>query len=126
MWVYAVGHGFVWCALGMLMMTVAMRTIMTTGAVALMGALPESHTSMGSAMNDTAQEVGIAVGLALVGTVMAAVVGTALPTGAWDPATVLAFVHSQQISFVLLAVLVVVLAGVGLRTLTDSRRTEEH
>ena len=82
-------------------------------------------TSMGSAMNDTAQEVGIAVGLALVGTVMAAVVGTALPTGAWDPATVLAFVHSQQISFALLAVLVVVLAAVGLRT-PDSRQTEEH
>lgn len=125
-WVHAVGHGFVWCALGMLMMTAAMRTIMTTGAVALMGALPESHTSMGSAMNDTAQEVGNAVGLALVGTVMASVVGTALPTGAWDPATVLAFVHSQQISFALLAVLVVVLAAVGLRTLTDSRQTEEH
>ena len=67
-----------------------------------------------------------ALALVLVGTVMAAVVGTALPTGAWDPATVLAFVHSQQISFVLLAVLVVVLAAVGLRTLTDSRQTEEH
>ncbi|MBK4121581.1 MULTISPECIES: hypothetical protein [Kocuria] len=125
-WVCAVAHGFVWCALGMLMMTVAMRTVMTTGAVALMGALPESHTSMGSAMNDTAQEVGNAVGLAIVGTVMASVVGTALPTGAWDPATVAGFIHSQQISFSLLAVLVLVLAGVGIRTLTDSRDTAEH
>lgn len=108
------------------MMTVAMRTVMTTGAVALMGALPESHTSMGSAMNDTAQEVGNAVGRAIVGTVMASVVGTALPTGAWDPATVARFIHSQQISFSLLAVLVLVLAGVGIRTLTDSRDTAEH
>ncbi|MDV5998353.1 hypothetical protein IUU84_01935 [Kocuria rhizophila] len=120
------GPGFVWCALGMLMMTVAMRTVMTTGAVALMGALPESHTSMGSAMNDTAQEVGNAVGLAIVGTVMASVVGIALPTGTWDPATVAGFIHSQQISFSLLAVLVLVLAGVGIRTLTDSRDTAEH
>ena len=125
-WIYAVGHTFFWCALGMLMMTVAMRAVMTTGAVALLGALPESHTSIGSALNDTAQELGNAVGLAVVGTVMASVVGTVLPAGAWDAATVSAFVHSQQISFALLAVLVVVLAAVGIRTLTDSRETEEH
>ncbi|MDO4918227.1 MFS transporter [Kocuria sp.] len=125
-WIYAVDHGFVWCAIGMFMMTMAMRTIMTTGAVALMGALPASHTSMGSAMNDTSQELGNAVGLALVGTVMASVVGKVLPTGAWDDATVQGFVHSQQISFALLGLLVIALAAVGIRTLTDSRETEEH
>ena len=125
-WIHALGHGFLWCAIGMLMMTVAMRTIMTTGAVALMGAMPANRTSVGSAMNDTSQELGNAVGLALVGTVMASVVGKVLPAGAWDRTTVQAFVHSQEISFCLLAVLVLVLAGAGIRTLTDSRQTEEH
>ncbi|WAL39108.1 MFS transporter [Brevibacterium sp. BRM-1] len=125
-WIYAVGHGFIWCAIAMLIMTAGMRTIMTTGAVALLGALPETHTSIGSAMNDTAQELGNAVGVAIVGTVMAAVVGSSLPQGAWDAATVAGFVHSQQISFAILAVIVVVLGAIGLRSFTDSTETEEH
>ena len=62
----------------------------------------------------------------VVGTVMAAVMGTLLPEGAWDASTVSAFVHSQRISFGILAAVVVVLSAVGVRTLTDSRETEEH
>lgn len=126
LWVYAVSHGYLWCAIGMLIMTMGMRTIMTTGAVALLGALPETHTSIGSAMNDTAQELGNAVGVAIVGTVMATVVGKTLPHGAWDAATINGFVHSQQISFWILAGLVLVMSAIGIRTLTDSKETEEH
>lgn len=112
--------------IGMLVMTMGMRTVMTTGAVALLGALPETHTSIGSAMNDTVQELGNALGVSMVGTVMAAVMGTLPPEGAWDASTVSAFVHSQRISFGILAAVVVVLSAVGVRTLTDSRETEEH
>lgn len=125
-WIWALSHGYLWCAIGMLIMTAGMRIIMTTGAVALIGALPESHTSIGSALNDTAQELGNAVGVAIVGTVMAAVVGQSLPRGAWSASLVDSFVHSQQISFAILAVIVLVMGSIGVRTLTDSTETEEH
>lgn len=125
-WIYAVGHGYLWCAIGMLIMTMGMRTIMTTGAVALVGALPETHTSIGSAMNDTAQELGNAVGVAVIGTVMATALGSALPQGGWDPATVAGFVDGTRISFWILAGLAVVMSILGVRTLTDSKETEEH
>lgn len=125
-WIEALSHGYLWCAIGMLIMTAGMRIIMTTGAVALVGALPESHTSIGSALNDTAQELGNAVGVAIVGTVMAAVVGSSLPQGAWDAAMVDGFVHSQQISFAILAGIVLIMGCIGVRTLTDSTQTEEH
>ncbi|WGH09547.1 MFS transporter [Rothia kristinae] len=125
-WIWALSHGYLWCAVGMLIMTAGMRIIMTTGAVALVGALPESHTSIGSALNDTAQELGNAVGVAIVGTVMVAVVGSSLPQGAWDAAMVDGFVHSQQISFAILAGIVLVMGCIGVRTLTDSTQTEEH
>lgn len=125
-WIFALTHGFLWCALGMLIMTMGMRTIMTTGAVALLGALPETHTSIGSALNDTAQELGNAVGVAIVGTIMATVLGSTLPQGAWDSATVAGFVHSQQISFAVLAGIVLVMSIIGIRTLTDSKEIEEH
>ena len=125
-WIKALTRGYLWCAVGMLIMTAGMRIIMTTGAVALVGALPESHTSIGSALNDTAQELGNAVGVAIVGTVMAAVVGSSLPQGAWDAAMVDGFVHSQQISFAILAGIVLIMGCIGVRTLTDSTQTEEH
>lgn len=125
-WIEALTRGYLWCAVGMLIMTAGMRIIMTTGAVALVGALPESHTSIGSALNDTAQELGNAVGVAIVGTVMAAVVGSSLPQGAWDAAMVDGFVHSQQISFAILAGIVLIMGCIGVRTLTDSTQTEEH
>lgn len=125
-WIYALSHGFIWCAIGMLIMTMGMRTIMTTGAVALLGALPETHTSIGSALNDTAQELGNAVGVAIVGTIMAAILGSTLPQGAWDSATVAGFVHSQQIAFTVLAGIVLVMSILGIRTLTDSTEVDEH
>lgn len=125
-WLEALTHGYAWAVVGMLLMAVGMRIIMTTGAVALVGALPETHTSIGSAMNDTAQELGNAVGVAVVGTVMAAVVGSHLPQGAWSQAVVQDFIHSQQISFWILMGIVVVLGALGIRTLTDSTETEEH
>ncbi|MCB4207874.1 MFS transporter [Arthrobacter sp. UM1] len=126
LWVAGVGTGYLLCAVAMLVMTVGMRIIMTTGAVALINALPEDHTSIGSAMNDTAQELGTAFGVALIGTVTAAVVGSHLPQGAWSAALSAQFVHAQQISFWVLAGIVVVMAAIGVRTLTDSTSTDEH
>lgn len=125
-WIFALSHGFIWCAVGMFVMTFGMRTVMTTGAVALIGALPESHTSIGSALNDTAQELGNAVGVAIVGTIMAGVIGGTLPQGMWNSEMVAGFIHSQQISFTVLAGIVLVLGFIGVRTLTNSKETEEH
>ena len=39
-------------------MTVGLRTVMTICAVALVDAMPSNRTSIGAALNDTAQEVG--------------------------------------------------------------------
>ena len=50
-------------------------------AVALVDAMPANRTSIGTALNDTAQEVGTSVGTAVVGTLVAALVTTQLPAG---------------------------------------------
>jgi hypothetical protein len=98
---------------------------MTTSAVALIEALPSDHTSLGSALNDTAQELGNSVGVAVIGTVTAAVMGTGLPTGQWSEAVVDEFLRSQRIGFAILAGVVAVIAVIGGRTLTNSTTTEE-
>lgn len=113
-------------AAGLLILAVGMRMVMTTCAVALIEALPQDHTSLGSALNDTAQELGNSVGVAVIGTVTATVMGASLPTGQWSQVVTDQFLHSQRIGFAILAGIVAVIAVIGGRTLTSSTATEEH
>ena len=120
-----ISHGYLPVAVSLMVMAVGTRLVMTTSAIALLEALPEDHTSIGSALNDTSQELGNSIGVAVVGTIMAAVVGVALPGTAWPAALVTSFVHSQQLAYAVLAGIVAAITFVGARSLTDSRTTEE-
>ncbi|MEZ5091184.1 MFS transporter [Nocardioides sp.] len=124
--IVALGAGYPLFAAGLVLLAVGMRVVMTTSAVALIEALPEDHTSLGSALNDTAQEIGNSFGVAVIGTVTAAVMGTTLPTSGWSQPVVEEFLRSQRIGFAILAGLVAVITVVGTRVLTDSHATEEH
>ena len=110
----------------MVLMTIGLRTVMTICAVALVDAMPSNRTSIGTALNDTAQEVGTSIGTAVVGTLLAALVTTHLPAGTWGADLVASFFHGEQITYALLAIVVGLVAGGGALTLTDSRTTEEH
>ncbi len=123
---WGVQHGYAAIAVGMVVMTVGLRTVMTICAVALVEAVPADRTSLGAALNDTAQEVGTSVGTAVVGTLVAVLVTTTLPVGTWSGALVASFLHGERVLLVVLAVLVAVVAGGGAATLTDSRSTDEH
>ncbi|WNI23001.1 MFS transporter [Streptomyces sp. ITFR-16] len=123
---WGVGHGYGAIAACMVLMTVGLRTVMTICAIALVDAMPGNRTSMGTALNDTAQEVGSSVGTAVVGTLIAALVTTRLPAGTWSDALVASFFHGERITYALLAVVVGLVAAGGALTLTDSHATEEH
>jgi uncharacterized membrane protein YraQ (UPF0718 family) len=100
--------------------------VMTICAVALVDAMPSNRTSIGTALNDTAQEVGTSVGTAVIGTMIAALVTTQLPAGVWSADLVASFFHGERITYGLLAVIVGLVAGYGALTLTDSHSTEEY
>ena len=72
------------------------------------------------------QEVGTSVGVAVVGTTIAAIVGKVLPEGSWSPDFVATFAHAETVTFLVLAVLVGAVALYGSSTLTDSRTADEH
>ncbi|MGW3867341.1 MFS transporter [Streptomyces sp. NPDC005047] len=122
---WGVDHGYAAIALCMVVMTVGLRTVMTICAIALVEAMPANRTSIGTALNDTAQEVGTSVGTAVVGTLVAVLVTTRLPAGAWDSGLVRSFFHGERITYGVLAVLVGLIAAGGALTLTDSHATEE-
>jgi len=122
---WGVDHGYLPIAVAMVVMTIGLRTVMTICAVALVGAMPGNRTSLGAALNDTAQEVGTSVGTAVVGTLIATLVTTQLPTGRWASDLVASFFHGERITYAVLALVVGLVAGWGALTLTDSHDTEE-
>lgn len=79
----------------------------------------------GAALNDTSQEVGTSVGVAVVGTVIAVLLGSALPDGQWSPELVHAYFHAEQVAFLVVAAIVGAVSLYGAATLTDSRATDE-
>jgi EmrB/QacA subfamily drug resistance transporter len=122
---WGVDHGYAVIALCLVGMTIGLRTVMTICAIALVDAMPSNRTSIGTALNDTAQEVGASIGTAVVGTMIAALVTTQLPVGAWSDGLVTSFFHGERITYAVVAVIVAVVAAGGALTLTNSHSTEE-
>jgi EmrB/QacA subfamily drug resistance transporter len=123
---WAVEHGYLAIAIFMVTFTVGLRTVMTICAVALVGAMPENRTSLGAALNDTAQEVGSSVGTAIVGTLIAVLVTRVLPDGVWSHDLVASYFHGERVMFTVLAVIVGVVSVLGALSLTDSHLVDEH
>ncbi len=123
---WGVDHGYLAIAVCMVTLTVGLRTVMTICAVALVSAMPSNRTSIGAALNDTAQEVGTSVGTAVVGTLIAALVTVTLPAGTWSRDLVASFFHGERVIYAALAVIVGLVAGAGAMTLSNSRSTDEH
>ena len=121
---WGVDHGYVAIAACMVVMTVGLRTVMTICAVALVEAMPANRTSIGTALNDAAQEVGTSVGTAVVGTLVAALVTVTLPAGVWSSELVASYFHGERIVFTALAVVVGLVAAWGASTLSDSRAVD--
>ena len=123
---WAVDHGYAAIAAFLVTMTVGLRTVMTICAVALVDAMPANRTSLGAALNDTAQEVGTSIGTAVVGTLIAVLVTAAPPAGTWSRALVASYFHGERLTYLALGLVVALVAGWGALTLTDSRSTEEQ
>ncbi|SDN98250.1 drug resistance transporter, EmrB/QacA subfamily [Klenkia soli] len=123
---WGVEHGYAAIAVSMVVLTTGLRTIMTICAVALVEAMPANRTSMGAALNDTAQEVGSSLGTAVVGTMIAALVTSTLPAGVWTSDLVQSFFSGERTTYLVLAGVVGVVATYGALSLTDSRATDDH
>lgn len=75
---------------GMSVLMIGVRAALTTVAIEVINALPRERAGVGSALNDTFQEIGGAIGVALLGALLNQAYQAALPAGA--PAAVRASV----------------------------------
>ncbi|MEV7924310.1 MFS transporter [Kitasatospora sp. NPDC088779] len=78
----SVGDGFVKVALAMLVLGAGSGLGMPAASNALMGAIPGEHAGVGSALNDTIQQSGSALGVAILGAVLSSTYTGAMPTDA--------------------------------------------
>lgn len=64
--------GYPWTALSLVLVAAGMRVVGVVAAVNVLRGLPQDRTSIGAAVNDTSTEVASALGIAVTGTVLAA------------------------------------------------------
>ena len=125
--VVAIAPGSLICVIaGMAVLIIGMRIALPAAALLVIDALPRERAGMGSALNDTFQEVGGALGIAIVGAVLAQGYRLALPGNApqvvreslygfaaepaWADAARSAFLHGSTWAFAAAALLQVVVA----------------
>ncbi len=84
--VYSVlGHiGYVWVAVALVLVAAGMRVVGVVAGINIISGLPEDRTSIGAALNDTATEVASATGIAVTGTILAAIFAGDIATSHWS------------------------------------------
>ncbi|MFE0105102.1 MFS transporter [Streptomyces sp. NPDC059009] len=82
----SVGDGWTPLIIAMLLMGAGSGLAMPAVIAALMGAVPGEHAGVGSALNDTIQQAGAALGVAVLGSVLTSTYKGGMPDGASDTA----------------------------------------
>ncbi len=110
-------YHYAFIAAALVFVAAGMRVTMITATINVMRGLPSDRTSIGAALNDTAQEVAAGIGIAVVGLVIAASIAGTLAGAAWTPAETTVFENSVTLGvLVLTAVAVALLATASIRT----------
>lgn len=94
---------YVWIAIALVLVSAGMRVAMITASVNVMTGLPPERTSLGAALSDTAQEVSNAIGIAVSGTVIAAIFAGDITSPHWTHAQVSRFENAVTIAIIALA-----------------------
>jgi hypothetical protein len=95
--------GYVWIAVTLVLISAGMRVVMITALVNVMSGLPPQRSSLGAALSDTAQEVSNAIGVAVSGTVIAAIFVGRLTSPHWTRVQVSQFENAVTIAILALA-----------------------
>ncbi|MVO86472.1 MULTISPECIES: MFS transporter [Streptomyces] len=93
------GDGFGIVTVAMVLMGAGGGLAMPAAQAAMMGAVPHEHAGVGSAMNDTVQQAGAALGVAVLGSILSSTYGSKMPDdapGKSDESIVEAFAEAAR------------------------------
>ncbi|GAA2096770.1 MFS transporter [Streptomyces albiaxialis] len=94
--------GYPWVAVALVFVAAGMRVVGAAAGVNVLNGLPPERTSTGAALIDTAAEVTAAVGVAVGGTVLAALFAGDVTAGHWSPGQTARFHEAVTVSGLIL------------------------
>ena len=107
-------YGYPWVALALVLVAAGMRVVGVVAAVNVLRGLPENRTTIGTALADTATEVASGIGVAVSGTILAALFTGAIATSHWSAAQTAEFRDAVTVAGLVLTVLAGALVAFGI------------
>lgn len=123
--VYAVlgRFGYVWVALALVLTAAGMRVVGVVAGVNVLRGLPPERTTIGAALTDTALQVTSGAGIAVIGTVLAALFTGDIAASGWSARQSAEFQEAVTVAGLLLTVVAAALVGWGI---VRTRRLSAH
>jgi MFS family permease len=106
--------GYVWVAVALVLVAAGMRVVGVVAGVNVLRGLPENRTTIGAALTDTATEVTSGVGIAVTGTILAALFTGTIATSGWSVEQTAEFEDAVTVAGVVLTVVAAGLVGWGM------------
>lgn len=108
-------HGYPWIAASLALVAAGLRVVGVVAGTNVLRGLPASRTTIGAALVDTATEVSSAVGLAVAGTMLAAIFTGTVTTAPWTAAQHADFSHVVTLAGASLTGVAALLVAWGVR-----------
>ncbi|TFB84291.1 MFS transporter [Cryobacterium algoricola] len=114
--VFAAGSrfGYVWVALSLVLVAAGMRVVGVVAGTNVMRGLPKNRTTIGAALVDTSSQVATGVGIAVTGTILAALFTGTISAPAWSADQAAAFQTGVTVAGVTLTAAAAALVLVGI------------
>jgi MFS family permease len=107
------GLGYVWVAVALVLVAAGIRVNGVVAGTNVLRGLPENRTSIGAALVDTASEVANGVGIAVAGTIIAALFTGSIATANWTAAQLGEFREAVTVAGLVLTATAAVLVAYG-------------
>jgi hypothetical protein len=78
------GFGYIWVAIALVLIAAGLRVVGVVAGANVLRGLPRNRTSIGAALNDTATEVASGAGIAVSGTILAALFTGDITSSNWS------------------------------------------
>ncbi|GAA4256893.1 MFS transporter [Dactylosporangium darangshiense] len=115
--------GYVWVAVALVLVAAGMRVVGVVAGTNVLRGLPSSRTTIGAALTDTATEVTSGAGIAVTGTILAALFTGDIATSSWSPQQTNEFREAVTIAGLTLTAVAAALVGWGI---VRARRVTKH
>jgi MFS family permease len=107
-------YGYPWVAVALVLVAAGMRVVGVVAGVNVLRGLPEDRTTIGAALTDTATEVASGAGIAVTGTVLAALFTGTIAASHWTAQQTAEFREAVTVAGLTLTAVAAALVGWGI------------